>query len=35
MTAKEFIVTETMQGFERDKKVFEKTDTNRIARTFS
>jgi putative CocE/NonD family hydrolase len=35
MTAREFIVTETMQGFERDKMVFEKTEENRIERRFS
>ena len=35
MTAKEFIVTETMQAFERDRMVFDKTVENRIERRFS
>ncbi|WP_347270932.1 CocE/NonD family hydrolase [Rhizorhabdus histidinilytica] len=35
MTSREFIVTETMQAFERDKVVFEKTEENRIERRFS
>lgn len=35
MTAGEFIVTEVMQGFERDKMVFDKTVENRIERRFS
>jgi putative CocE/NonD family hydrolase len=35
MTAREFIVTETLQAFERDKMVFDRTFTNRIKRRFS
>ncbi len=35
MTKHEFIVTETMQAFEREEKIFDKTMENRIARRFS